>query len=303
MRLRVAALDKTIPYTVRVDDRPATTVDVSADRERYEVATGLDPALPHEVSIVREAEAFAGVHELLGVDLGPGGRFLPDPPRSMRIEILGDSISCGYGVLGEAPSCPFTFGTERASAAYGALLGRMLDADVTTVCWSGRGVFRNYDGSTTGTMPELFELAIPTPPMAPWPFKTPAPDVVIVALGTNDFLGGAGRPLDLVAFEDAYTRLAKRVREAYPKALLLVTTSPMLGRDPSPSGPGPVDELARTRLEHVVARRAAEGDARIELVPLPNEAPHWGCDGHPDAAMNVRIADRLAPRIRSGLHR
>ena len=302
IRLRAARVDQPTPYTAWVDDLPPVTFDVSADRERYELATGLEPSKVHRIKIVREVEAFGGVHELLGLDLGAGGAFLPASPRALRIEILGDSITCGYGVLGSGPKCPFSFATERASEAYGARLGRALDADVTTLCWSGRGVYRNYDGSTAGTMTELFELAIPEPKV-PWSFaKVPPPDVAIIALGTNDFLGGADQPLDLEAFENAYVKLARRVREVYPRALVLLTTSPMLQHAPAPSTPGNVDEAARTRLEHVVARRSAEGDSRIELVPLPNEAPHWGCDAHPDAAMNAQIAARLESLIRSRLH-
>lgn len=318
MRLRAASLaphpvtvdgkpvmldEKTTAYAVRIDDRPPVTLEVSADRERYELATGLDPGRPHDVTITREAEAFAGVHELLGLDLAPGGTFLPVAARPLRIEILGDSIACGYGILGDKP-CPFTYATERATAAYGARLGRILGADVTTLCWSGRGVLRNYDGSTRATMPELFELTIPTGDAVGWSFAkapAPAPNAVILSLGTNDFLGGEGKPLDRLAFEDAYVKLARRVREVYPATLLLVTTSPMLKHEPVPSGPGFVDEVARTHLDHVVARRTAEGDRRIELIALPNDAPHWGCDGHPDAELNARIADRIAPVIRSRL--
>ncbi len=96
---------------------------------------------------------------------------------------------------------------------------------------------------------------------------------------------------------------ADREREVYPATLLLLTTSPMLKHEPLPSGPGPVDELARTRLEHVVARRTSEGDRFIELVPVPNDASHWGCGGHPDTAMDARIAERLGALIRSRLHR
>ena len=307
MRLRAAALEphtvqidgkpvvmaeKSTAYAVRIDDHPPVSIEVSAGRERYELATALDPAVPHVVTVMREAEAFAGVHELIGVDLGPGGAFLPPRPRPLRIEIVGDSISCGYGVAGAA-KCPFAYATERASLAYGARLGTALDADVTTVCWSGRGVLRNYDGSATGTMPELFELALPEAPQKAWSFDaTAAPNAVIVNLGTNDFLGGAGKPLDLAAFEEAYVKFAVRLRAVYPAAWVFVTTSPMLGS---------VEEVAKTRLEHVVARRKADGDARIELIPLMTDAPHWGCDGHPDADMNARIADRIGPILRARL--
>jgi lysophospholipase L1-like esterase len=313
MRLRAAPLEphvvvidgkpvtldeKTTAYAVRVDDRPPVTIEVSHEHERYDLAVGLDPHAPHEVQVTREAEAFAGVHELLGVDLAAGGQFLPVPARRFRLEVVGDSISCGYGVIGKDEHCPFTYATERASEAYGARLGRALDADVTTVCWSGRGVLRNYDGSTTGTMPELFERTLPAEPPSPWSFSAaPAPDAVVVNLGTNDFLGGAGRPLDLAAFEEAYVRFARRIRELYPNAFVFVTTSPMLKAE--------VHDVARTRLEHVVARRTSEGDTRIELIPFEPEATnaHWGCDSHPDAEMNGRMAARLEPAIRARLPR
>ena len=296
---------RSTPYSVSVDGAPPTVLDVSSDQERYELASGLDPTRPHEVVVLREAEANAGVHELLGVDLGPGGRLLEPRPRPYRIEVVGDSISCGYGVLGADAHCGFSYATERASEAYGARLGRALDADVTTVCSSGRGVIRNYDGSTTDTMPELFELALPwTSPPVPWSFAAvPPPDAVVLNLGTNDFLGGGGRPLDLAAFEDAYVRFARRVREVYPRAFVLVTTSPMLHAEPSPSGPGTVKDLARERLEHAVARRTAEGDTRIELIRLDDESSHWGCDYHPDSAMNARIAARLETPLRAQLRR
>jgi lysophospholipase L1-like esterase len=304
MRLHAAALDTPTPYSVRVDGRPPFVLDVSSTRERYELAAGLDPAQAHEVVVTREAEANAGIHELLGVELAPGGRFLPARDPRLRIEVIGDSITCGYGVLGADAHCGFTYATERASEAYAARLGRALDADVTTVCWSGRGVVRNYDGSTTGTMPELFERTLPAAPPVTWTFATAhAPDAVVINLGTNDFLGGEGRPLDLAAFEDAYVRFARRVREVYPRAALLVTTSPMLHADATPSGPGTVKELARIRLENVVARRTAAGDTQIELIQLDDASTHWGCDYHPDVAMNVAIAARLEPVLRSRVAR
>lgn len=298
MRLRTSLRDVT-PYTVTLDDRPPTTLDVSSDRERYDLASGLDPATPHFVRVTREVEAFAGVHELLGVELGPGGRLLPPRAAPLRIDVVGDSITCGYGVLGDSERCKFSFATERASAAYGARLGKALDADVTTVCWSGRGVLRNYDGSTTGTMPELYELAIPEGPPTPWSFaSSPRADAVVVGLGTNDFLGGGGRPLDLDAFEEAFVRFLGRVREHEPSAFVFVTTSPMLTAEP-------MQELARARLARVVARRSEAGDRRIELVVLDGDAAagNHGCDAHPNAADDARIAARLEQVIRARLRR
>ena len=291
--------EKATPYSVFVDDRGPVVIQVSADQERYELASGLDPSASHVVSVVREAEAFAGVHELIGLQLSPGGKSLPPRGRPRRIEVIGDSISCGYGILGEDAGCHFTFATERASAAYPSLLGEALDADVTNVCWSGKGVLRNFDGSTHDTMRELFETALPPIPLddsgsrqtAPksWDFsRAPAPEAVIVNLGTNDLLGGRGLPLDLPAFEDAYVAFLRRIRAVYPAAWIFVTTSAMMTEVP------PV--FAR-----VVSRRTEEGDVRIERIALPSEAPHWGCDTHPDGELNVRIAARIAAVVKARL--
>ena len=295
----VAIHENTTPYSVFVDDQPPVLVQVSAGRERYELAAGLDVARPHDIRVVREAEAFAGVHELVGIDVAPGGKLLAPRVVARRIEVIGDSISCGYGVLGENAACHFTFATERATAAYPGLLARALDADVTNLCWSGKGVLRNFDGSTQRTMPELFDTAVPPiptddtnerfTPAKPWDFaRAAAPDVVIVNLGTNDFLGGAGRPLDLAAFEEAYVAFLRRIRAVYPAAWLFVTTSAMMHDVPPAFG-------------RVVSRRTSDGDTRIELVVLPSDAPHWGCDSHPDAELNVRIAARLAAVVNSRL--
>lgn len=291
--------EKTTPYSVFVDDRPPVLVQVSADRERYELAADLDVARPHDIRVVREAEAFAGVHELVGIDVAPGGKLLPPRVAARRIEVIGDSISCGYGVMGESAACHFTFATERASAAYPGLLARALDADVTNLCWSGKGVLRNFDGSTQRTMPELFDTAVPPIPTddtnqrftvaKTWDFARAAPpDAVIVNLGTNDFLGGAGRPLDVAAFEEAYVAFLRRIRGVYPAAWLFVTTSAMMHEVPP--------AFAR-----VVSRRTADGDRRIELVVLPSDAPHWGCDTHPDAELNVRIAAHITAAVNSRL--
>ena len=95
------------------------------------------------------------------------------------------------------------------------------------------------------------------------------------------------------------------MRDREPTAFIFVTTSPMLKAEASPSGPGTVQELARARLERVVARRTDEGDHRIELVPLDGDATsqNRGCDSHPNADDNARIAARLERVIRARLHR
>jgi lysophospholipase L1-like esterase len=283
-------------YSVHVDDRPRAEIEVSPEVDRYAVATGLSPSTAHAIAIVREAEAFGGVHELLGLEVAGGELLDPPAPKPRRIEVIGDSISCGYGVLGADASCPFSYATERASLAYPALLGELLDADVTTLCWSGRGVYRNYDAGEAPLMPALFERTVPQEPASRWPFdrEGAAPDVVVVNLGTNDFFADHDRddkpdPIDGDAFEARYVDLLARVREVRPRAAIVVTTSPMLE--------GEIGARSRASLDRIVRRRAAAGDKQIELVVVEEQRGRVGCDAHPDRRMHEVLAGQLASRI------
>jgi lysophospholipase L1-like esterase len=305
VRLRAAPLpdkkvtEATTAYAVLLDGRPMPDLAVHPGEGRYVVADGLDASRSHTVALTREAEAWAGVHQLLAVEVAGGELLAPPPPRAAPIEVVGDSISCGYGALGAEASCPFSFATERASAAFPALVGRALDRDVVTVCWSGRGVLRNWDGSASGAMPELYLRAIPEPAVAFDFAREPEPAVVITALGTNDFLGGS-EPIDPAAFEAAYAAFLAKVRALRPHAWILVAESPMLPPEPV-EGRGDLRAAARRSLERVVASRAAAGDGRVELLPLPWQGDRRGCDHHPNAAMHRELAARVGAAVRAKL--
>jgi len=291
-------------YTIEVDGGAPFVVHVGGGDRRYVLARGLDRSRFHTVAITRDAEAFAGVHQLLGLDV-EGGALAPLPRREdrLRIEIVGDSITCGYGVLGVSASCPFTYATERASMAYGALVGRALDADVTTLCWSGRGVYRNYDIDGEPTMPELFELAVPVPKARPtrWSFASAKePDALVVHLGGNDFFAdgdhdGKPEPIDHAAFHAAFVRFLGRVREVYPRAPVFVALAPMLK--------GTMRDDARASLARVVDARRAAGDAGAFLLELEEQGDRVGCDSHPNAAMHRVTAAEVEAAIRAKLGR
>lgn len=291
--------ETTTTYALSVDGGPLRTIEVSADEVSYELARDLDPRAEHEVAVTRNAEASAGVHQLLGFDVDDGTL---EPPRARRrrLEIVGDSITCGYGILGADATCAFSYGTERASLAYGAIVGRALDCDVTTVCYSGRGVLRNYDGTTEGTMPELFERTLPDSPAALFDFgATEAPDGVITMLGTNDVLGQG--PLDAAAFEAAYVRFLVRVRAVYPGAFVIVVQSPMIPPEPVPGRDGDTRALARSSLERIVAARHSDGDGRVSFLGVPYQGTRVGCDCHPNGEMHRVMARAIEASVRGEL--
>ena len=270
--------DKSI-YSYRIDDRVPELLTGPT------LAEHLDARTEHHLVIVRESEALAGEDQFLGFDFVPGGELLPLPEperRRPRIEIVGDSITCGYGILGDGPECHFSLDTERATKAYGALAARKLAADLTTICWSGRGIYRNYDEPDAPTMPELWT-----------PDPKGAPDVVVVALGTNDVLAPRDR-FDPSRFERAYLAFLARIRAAYPKAPVVLGVSPMLE--------GVERRLLADSLANIVAARRSGGDASVDILVWEEQGKRLGCDFHPNAAMHEvmarQLVEALGPKLR-----
>lgn len=281
-------------YHVIVDGKLAPEKLVpQPGRHCYELASGLGPG-EHQVELYRLTEPLNGESAFFGFTIAQGGQLLPPPaPASRRIEIIGDSISTAYGVEGETRDCPFSPDTQNHALSYGALLAERFGAELSTVAWSGKGVFSNR-GSTvdTVTMPLLWERALPENAQSRWDFSRFEPDAVLIALGTNDF---APETQDKTPFGRAYLELVRKVRKAHPRALIVCTIGPML------SDVWPPETQARStvrkHLSDVVAELEREGDRRVVIFEhaTSSEAEGFGCDWHPNRTTQRRMADELAP--------
>lgn len=277
-------------YDVAIDGGPPALLVVSGAAQAYPIARGLAPGV-HDVVVTKRTETNVGITQLLGVVPDAGGALVPSPAWSARrIEIVGDSIACGYGVLGTEATCHFTRATESEPQAWGALAAKALAAEHTTIAFSGLGVSRNYGGDPSDTMPMRYGRALATDETSTWDHSF-VPGVVVVALGTNDFTGGQGDPGP--AFEAAYAAFLAQLRAVHPNAAIVAVTSPMLSE--------PSRTLLRGYVEGAIAARAAAGDTDVTLVDVDEqkEADGYGCDYHPSAATQKAIAAKVVARVKA----
>lgn len=266
-------------FAVEIDGEAAPPFQATAGEQDYLLADGLSDG-PHDLVLSRRTESFVGTSRFLGLS---GARLIPTPAPARLVEFIGDSITCGYGVLGNGPSCEFSENDESEPDAWGAIAARALGAAHTAIAYSGRGVVRNVGGDTTDTMPVLFLRTIADEPDSEWDFAT-SPDVVVVNLGTNDFASGDPG----TDFTDGYVAFIEQIREHYPEPWILVATSPML------SG------AARPQLRAYLEAAVGAAGERVRLVDLDEQNPDdgYGCDSHPSRATQQKMADRLVPAIR-----
>jgi hypothetical protein len=272
-----------------VDNGPPRVLELDSGEQTYEIATGLNDG-QHEVRVTRRTEAFLNPTTFVSFSV-PQANWLPSSPSDRRIEVVGDSISAGYGVEGPNESCPFSAETENHSLTYEALAAAELGADLHTEAWSGIGIYRNYGGDMNDLMPERFPLIIPTEPDTTWDFSKFQPHAVIVNLGTNDFsVGDPG-----AAFESAHEAFATSLRDHYPAARIYLAVGPMLS--------GGDHAAALEYLENVVAARRADGDDAIDTIEFATQtgSDGYGCDYHPNEITHARMATTLVERLRADL--
>lgn len=286
-------------FQVVIDGEPRGVLKVNNQKELYTVADGLADG-EHELLLHRRTEALVGVTQFLEFVPQQGEELLPVPAApERRIEVIGDSISAGYGIDGADETCPFTSDTENNYLAYSALTGRLLEADTTIVAWSGRGVYRNYNDEVADTMPEIYGRTIADEPQPAWDFSSWVPQVVVINLGTNDFsINVPGDAEFRAPFTNAYAGLVETVRENYPEAFIFCTIGPML----SDSYPEGAEALTRARsyIGEVIEDREASGDDRVRLLEFPphnGEQDGLGCDYHPSKKTNEKMAAQLSEAI------
>lgn len=277
-------------FDVSIDGAPPTVIKTKDDVESYPLATGL-PDGEHDLVITKRTEPIVGSFQFLGIDTTEGRPLVPTPaPYTRWIEFIGDSITCGYGVLGTSSGCPFSADTESESLAYGALTAAALNAGHTAISWSGIGVYRDSSGSTTDPMPVRYQRVLPQDPESTWDFHL-APDIVVINLGTNDYSYSHPEPGD--AYRTAMTDFTAMLRAKHPKAHIVVSVSAMMS--------GPRRAQKRAALRAVVEARQSAGDDRISLFEFDEQASAdgYGCGYHPNQTTQRKGAEKLVAYIRA----
>ncbi|MCP3141553.1 SGNH/GDSL hydrolase family protein [Pyxidicoccus xibeiensis] len=292
-------------FDVRIDGGPPTQLAVHSGQTTYPLATGLAEGL-HTVEIVKRTESSVGHSELVALEVH--GELRDPPPRpSLRMEFVGDSITCGYGtdvsLIPESPSWrapTFQSKHENPTRSYGWLTARHLGAEFVAVCHSGHGLYRNLDMTTSQLLPALYELSVPGHPVA-WDFSRYSPDVIVINVGTNDVLAGSGTSEflpDETAFKTAYRKFLARLRELHPRAHLVCTLGSMTDGFKQHEQGGTADAVhVGEWVTQLVEERNREGDARVyrHLMAVQNPgAEGVGEDWHPSAATHQKMAEALS---------
>lgn len=274
-------------FQVIVDGEFKKVLKTDAKHDHYVLADDLTDGV-HQIEIHRRTESKVG--EAIFYSFEPKGTMLPPPPaKERKIEIIGDSISTGYGNEGPGAACGYVNSQQNEYLTYGAIAARELDADHTTIAWSGK---------TLHEMRDYFTRTLPAREDSVWDYAQYQPQVVVVNLGTNNFANidpGEARYVKL------YHELIERVRGAYPKAFIVCALGSMLS-DIYPDDRKNLTQ-ARKYMRVAVTKLKEQGDKNLEFLEFPEQkhTDGLGCGFHPSLKTHKLMADRLVPFVKEHL--
>lgn len=244
------------------------------------------------VCLVKESEVQYASSGILAFYTDEEAEIRSTDKKDRKIEFIGDSITCGYGVLG-GPEAPFSTKTESADDAFAVQCARALDADYQLVSFSGIGVISRYiepeenEPLTDVLMPALYlhtdAVLAKRYGWRPesWDFSSFCPQVVVINLGTNDDSYTRGIREREERFEEEYCEFVRNIHRRNPEAEIVCTF-------------GVMSQRLLPRVEEAVQRLSESGvPVRMhrEEPILPGEVT--GCDGHPSAQRQRKMAESL----------
>lgn len=292
--LKMLARPKSGYFMVQINDSKAFKVAFTGEKDSLvTLAVGL-PEGRHTVRVCYAQEGYKTRPEFWGFVLDEGKQLIePDPLPNRRIEFIGNSITCAYGVESVKAGDPFMFATENHYYGFATLVSDSLNAVHMAVSRSGIGMYRNYGGPSAGSkgdMPDEYPYTLFNNHNHKWDFSSWTPDVVCINLGTNDF---STKGYNATLYKNAYRTFLQTVRRNYSTAKIILLTGCMLGQKEN--------DLQITLLNELRDEFAEAGDTEIYRFDFSRQTGDLGYGGswHPSRAQHQRMAAELTPFIRS----
>ena len=280
-------------FMARVDGSKAFKVCFNAERDSVVTLAVALPDQKHDVQLMYVTEGYERRGEFRGFIVDEGRELVDAPQLSdRRIEFIGNSITCGYGVEDTECSDPFQDETCNHYYTYANLTAQALDAVHQTVARSGIGVYRNYDGPVTGNainMNTEYTHTLLYDNSEEWDFSRFTPQLVCINLGTNDTSTSGADPKLL---REGYRKLIRQVRSHYPAAKILLLCGCMMSGDQLVS--------AQSALNDVHKEFVKSGDKEIYRFDFSPQtgALGYGASWHPSMEQQQLMATELIPYLR-----
>lgn len=243
------------------------------------------------ITLIKLSEAMYSSVRLTGLASYGVKDIEPTEDKGLKIEFIGDSVTCGYGIDGGAYGS-FTTSTENFLKSYAYLTAEALEADYSAVCYSGYGVLSGYTENgikNDKLVMNEYEKACHLTGQEDilWDFTRVKNDLVVINLGTNDASYCSGSASGRQQFTQAYVQMLLTVREKNPDAYILCIL-------------GDMNNALYPSIENAVEYyKSNYYDSRVEVFSVEFRMGENDIviDGHPGELSNLCAAGSLTAKI------
>lgn len=249
-------------------------------------------AEPVKIRIMKLSEA--AFSKVGIVSISADGDIVPTSQLSRKMEFIGDSITCGFGIEGKSAEEHFQTSTENPYINYASKTARSFGADYNLISWSCIGVYSSdtkTDEINDGwIMPKIYDYTdlgiegiVGIDRHVEWDFSSFVPDVIVINLGTNDNFYTKGIKERTDGFKIAYEKFVKDVRSKNPHSCIICALG-MMGAELYPA------------IEEAVHKLGDDKVYALEFDVQCNE-DGIGCEQHPNIVTHNKAASKLSKMI------
>ncbi len=280
-------------YAIYVDDELLTDTTLSTESLTVSLWQG-DTSKTAKVKVILLSEAMYGGVGVKSINVSSSAAVPVKPvaANDLRIEFIGDSITCAYGVEGASSSESFKTTTENFTKSYAYLTAQQLGADYSVCAYSGHGIVSGYssgDKNADSLIPDYYEITSKHY-AENWDFSAVTNDVVVINLGTNDInYVTADTENRNAEFIQGYIDFLTTVRNNNPDAYIICTLGTMGGNDS-------ICPLIEQAVEQF---KTDTGEQRIMYYEsiTQTQSDGYGSDWHPTQTTQQNSAYVLADKI------
>ncbi len=247
----------------------------------------------HTFMLTRRNITFEKPYTFSGIILDNGATLLPPPPKPTRkIEFIGDSFTAGESDEATEQKLEWEarFPVTNIDKGFAPLIAKHFNAQYTTTCRSGAGMYCDWQGNINETVPKRFDRTLMESSEPKWNFKQWVPDVVVVCLGLNDLSGlkdNDGKISDekSAAFRKTYHEFLDTLRIVYPNVKIVAVAA--------------FPEWIRTNVKKVVDDDISSGKHDIYYTQFDEFPGGYVAYGHPTVETHQKMADQLINAMES----
>ncbi len=275
-------------YTVYIDGKRVEQRFEVKDRKLRITIAKFEGTKFHTIKVLKQSESAWSMSYIESFTFE--GALLDKPQnRELTIEVLGDSLTTGYGNLGTRNEGNAQGGNtplkQDATQSYGFLAAEKLNADCNIVAWSGVGLDIGWTHAPFDTYYERHNFHRES--VVAYDYSMQAPDVLIVHLGANDFTYEKdNNSADKSKFVEKGIKLVEDIRKGYNKNMPVIWAY-----DPDEGVPHYIQEIS----DHFGGE--ANGFYILELEWQSTDA-YWGASGHPSVAAHEKHAQMIVDLIK-----